>query len=463
MSSVISVYILTYISKFVIEKIHLFVIFLIYVISAHVYYLLYINKLSFVYITSILIVLACAVAVQPYSFKSRNSLLWYLGFLLVSTIIISVIVDAPQMNTTFFLLTIITWLAISYVSLPSHLNTLGKLRESEERYRYLVESSPEAIAVHSSGKIVYVNPAGIKLLNAKSSDDIIGKSALNFVHPDYHEIVKQRISKIYTEQKQVDPIEEKFIRLDGQVIDVEVTVMPITYLGKQAVQVIIKDITQRKLAEEQIKVSLKEKEVLLREIHHRVKNNLQIISSLLDLQVKHLKDKQIIEPFKESQNRIKSMALTHEMLYQSKNIAKIDFYDYVKKLVVNLSSSYKINTKDIALKINIDSVFVNVDIAIPCGLILNELVSNALKHAFPPGKVGEVSIDFYYNNDVFILTVSDNGIGLPKNLDIQNTESLGLKLVHTLINQLEGTMEINRNYGTKFIIRFPELKYKEKA
>lgn len=152
----------------------------------------------------------------------------------------------------------------------------------------------------------------------------------------------------------------------------------------------MKDITERKQTESQLKASLKEKEVLLKEIHHRVKNNLQIISSLLNLQSEYIQDKQDLDIFKVSQNRIESMALIHEKLYQSKDLARIDFGEYIRDLVCTLFCSYEVNSSAIDMKINIDQIFLGIDVAIPCGLMINEVVLNYLKHAFPKGRTGEI-------------------------------------------------------------------------
>ncbi len=210
--------------------------------------------------------------------------------------------------------------------------------------------------------------------------------------------------------------------------------------------------------------SLKEKEVLLREIHHRVKNNMQVISSLLKLQSRNVKDKQQIEMLKESQNRIKAMALIHEKLYRSKDLANIDFNDYIKNLINDLFLSYKVSTGKVALKMNIETVSFGIDTAIPCGLIVNELVSNSLKYAFPEGKDGEIKISLRTLEEGDIeLIVSDDGIGVPKDLDFRNTESLGLRLITNLTEkQLQGKVELNRNKGTEFQIKFKEAKYKER-
>ena len=223
------------------------------------------------------------------------------------------------------------------------------------------------------------------------------------------------------------------------------------------------EIAERKRVEEQIKASLREKEVLLKEIHHRVKNNLQVVSSMLQLQSRSIKDEETAEMFQESRNRVRSMALVHERLYQSKDLARVDFARYIRNLASYLGRSYGVNTNVIQLKTNLHDVFLGVDTAIPCGLILNELVSNCLKHAFPDGREGEIRIELRSDgNGEFTLMVSDNGVGLLEDLDFRNTESLGLQLVNTLVNQLEGTIELDRRGGTAFKITFAEMKYKER-
>jgi len=223
-----------------------------------------------------------------------------------------------------------------------------------------------------------------------------------------------------------------------------------------------KEIVERKQAEERIKGSLREKEVLLKEIHHRVKNNLQVISSLLKLQAEYAWDEKDIVLFKESQNRIKAIALVHEKLYQSENLASVDLNEYINHLANALFRTYGVDTNRIALKIDVADVILGVVTAIPCGLIINELVSNSLKYAFPEGKKGEIKITLGSRNKGNIeLTVSDNGIGMPKDLDSREAKSLGLKLVHILTDQLGGKLEVDRSEGTSIHIQFKKIEYKE--
>ena len=216
------------------------------------------------------------------------------------------------------------------------------------------------------------------------------------------------------------------------------------------------NITAQKQAAEQIKASLREKEVLLTELHHRVKNNLQIISSFLNLQSGYIEDAKTLEILKAAENRVLSMALVHEQLYLSQNLAQVDSASYIKHLASNLFSSYNINTDAIKFKINIDKILLFVNTAITCGLIINELISNALKYAFPEGRSGEIKINFQSSRGEIIITVSDNGIGLPENVNLQKTESLGLQIVLALTKQLQGKIEIGRSKGTEFRITFPE-------
>ena len=212
----------------------------------------------------------------------------------------------------------------------------------------------------------------------------------------------------------------------------------------------------RQQAVSELQASLQEKKMLLKEIHHRVKNNLQIIASLLDLQSDLLTDPQVLSAFTESQNRIRSMALIHEQLYQSADLMRIDFGKYINDLVYSLFNAYESHSYGIISTIEVDEIPLNVDAAIPCGLILNELVSNCLKHAFPSRHHGEIHITLRPEKDgQLTLIVRDDGTGFPDNLDFRETESLGLQLVCILTDQLKGSITLNRNRGTVFQITFP--------
>jgi two-component sensor histidine kinase/putative methionine-R-sulfoxide reductase with GAF domain len=218
------------------------------------------------------------------------------------------------------------------------------------------------------------------------------------------------------------------------------------------------EVVVRQRAEEEIKLSLREKEVLLKEIHHRVKNNLQIITSLLNLQSAQLKDPESLTLFRESQFRVRSMALIHEKLYQSKDLARIEFDSYVRDLMVYLFRSYAANPDQIRMRIETNDIYLGIDTAIPCGLIISELVTNTIKYAFPGGRRGELHVGLVPEaNGYLTLVVEDNGIGLPQDFDWRESDSLGLQLVNTLSSQLHGDIQVSGEGGTSFRITFLEV------
>lgn len=236
----------------------------------------------------------------------------------------------------------------------------------------------------------------------------------------------------------------------------EVFLNPIKDENEFVVEVscIAHDITDQKAAEENIRQSLKEKEVLLKEVHHRVKNNLQVISSILNLQSSYVKDKKSLDLLLESQNRIKSMAFVHESLYQTKDFSNINFSSYVENISSNLVHSYSNPDYPPELKMDLDNIQLNLDTAIPCGLIINELISNALKYAFKGKKKGVLDVSVKLIGEMIRVVIADNGKGLPANIDFRNTESLGLQLVVTLVEQINGKIELETQKGAKFTIEF---------
>ena len=252
----------------------------------------------------------------------------------------------------------------------------------------------------------------------------------------------------------------------SQVIELQVNGTTQSYLiaaqkyqqGTAVVSVGI-DITEQKLAEEALRASLREKEVLLQEVHHRVKNNLQVISSLLDLQSQTLTDQKTLEVFRESYNRVKSMALIHDQLYQSPSLERINFAKYVETLASHLLQSYRVKPDSIAIKVKIEPILLNINTAIPCGLIINELVSASFNYAFFEEIIGLIEIELESeNNQKFTLIIKDNGTGLPKDLDIQRPNTIGLQLVNVLLEQLDGSIEIEQGQETKFKIKFSEVE-----
>jgi PAS domain S-box-containing protein len=218
------------------------------------------------------------------------------------------------------------------------------------------------------------------------------------------------------------------------------------------------NITDKKDQEIALRDSLREKEVLLKEVHHRVKNNLQVISSILNLQSSYVEDEALKQVLRESQNRIKTMSFIHENLYQKDQFSSIDFSDYIKNLSTNLLHSYQIYSNLVEIKYNVSQVFLTLDQAIPCGLIVNELVSNALKHAFPNGNTGTIRIELKEVNELVYLGIMDDGVGLPDTLNTKNTETLGLQLVWSLAEQLDAKLDIKSDGGTEYLITFERLK-----
>lgn len=226
----------------------------------------------------------------------------------------------------------------------------------------------------------------------------------------------------------------------------------------------IVDISDRKQKEGHIQAALKEKDLLLGEIHHRVKNNLQIVHSLLDLQSARIDDSRVQDMLLDSQNRIRSMALIHQTLYQSKDFSGVDFGSFLDSLIPTLISSYGVDPARIALAIKAGTVQLPISVAIPCGLVVNELISNAMKHAFPAGRMGGIDVKLDYNGrsdaagDWVELSVSDDGVGLPDSVDLARGETLGLQLVTLLASQLHGTLEVRRSDPTRFVLEFPNPK-----
>jgi PAS domain S-box-containing protein len=329
------------------------------------------------------------------------------------------------------------------------------LRESEEKFRLSFENAVDAIfwADPETGLIINCNKRA-EILLEKRKEQIIGLHQKT-LHPPNKAGYYASMFRKHKENGYADD-EAEVISKSGKIKPVHITASVTLVGGKPIIQGIFRDITERKRAEDKIKASLKEKEVLLKEIHHRVKNNLQVVSSLLSLQSGYVKDRQALEMFKESQNRVRSMALIHEKLYESKDLARIDIAGYIQDLTTSLFRSYGTSAAAIKLNIDVKDIFLNITTSIPCGLIINELVSNSLKHAFPDAREGEIKIAMQRINDNKIkLIVGDNGIGFPKDIDFRNTESLGMQVVITLAEQLDGTIELDKSSGTTFRIRFP--------
>lgn len=299
----------------------------------------------------------------------------------------------------------------------------------------------------------------------QGATDYIFKNNLSKLVPAIQRALEEYNEKIEREKAQKS-LRKAHFELEQQVLERTVAL-------SRANEELRAEMDERGRIENKLKKSLEEKEILLKEIHHRVKNNLQIISSLLNLQSRYIDDKKMLDIYKESQNRVKSMAIIHEKLYQSDDLARIDFGDYVESLVLDLFNSYGVDKNVTDLDINIKDVLLDINTAIPCGLIVNELVTNSIKHGFPTNvshsnnylksfKKNEIAITITKKDEFYVMSVCDNGMGFPDDLDFYNTDSLGMQLVISLTNQLRGTVELERSNGTLFKITFQELEYKNK-
>ncbi len=464
------------------------------------------------------------------------------------------------------------------------------LLESEDKYRTLVDTSPDAIMVQVGENFAFVNSAAVTMLGMKSAGDLIGKPAMEFVHPDFREAVAERMRITFEEGRPVGLLDEKIIRHDGAVLDVEAIAAPIMYQGQPARQIVARDVTERKKTEQaleqserkfrelaellpqvvyetdtngtftfinrqglsisghtledlargvsaveviapedrsrlavnmgrvlrgedpgnneylalrkdgttfpsmitstrivhdgkvvgirgvgmdisriketeaQLKASLEEKKLLLREVHHRVKNNLQVISSMIRLQARAMSDHLAKESLAVLDSRVSTIALVHEYLHRSPNLAGIAVKDHFKSVAEPILSYLGSPGKNLRLDMDVEDIFWGIDIAIPVGLMVNELVTNAVKHAFPDRSEGSIGVSLRLIDDgKFELMVSDNGVGLPKEVSLSTSKTLGLNLVNMFADQIGADVELTREGGTEFRFRFREkIKRKRK-
>jgi PAS domain S-box-containing protein len=338
--------------------------------------------------------------------------------------------------------------------------TEDMMKESEARLQSILDNSSTVVFLKDlQGRYITVNRRFEELFHV-NRNDVVNKTDYDIFPGEYAEKFQKHDAQALDELCPIE-MEEVVPHDDGLHTYISVKFPLLSPDGKPyAICGIATDITERKKTEEQIERSLKEKEVLLREVYHRVKNNMQIITSLLNLQSRYARDGESREMFRESHHRIKSMSLVHEKLYQSKDLSTIDFKEYIHDIVKGLFQSYGANNNTIGLVMDITNISLNINTAIPCGLIINELLTNSLKHAFPDGKEGEIKIAIHSMNENTIeLVVGDNGIGICENVDFRTTKSLGLQLVTMLAeNQLHGDIILDRSKGTEFTITFKEVK-----
>lgn len=330
-----------------------------------------------------------------------------------------------------------------------------ELQAREAYLDHLIEGAQEAIVMaDNDGKARRINKEFTKLFGY-THEEVEGHVIDELIVPEDLKTSAKSFTKNVARGKRV-AFEALRRSKDKTLIDVSVLASPIVISGKQVgTYGIYRDITERKRTEEQIKTSLKEKEILLQEIHHRVKNNMQVISSLLRLQAANIEGYDMEEMFQECQNRIRSMALIHDKLYKSKNFSQINFAEYIQSLTLHLFQTYNIKPNTIELKTELSYVLLDLNRAIPCGLIINEIVSNSLKHAFPNNEKGKIWISLHVlKKEKLSIQVMDDGIGLPKDLDFRNPSTLGLQLVNDLVRQISGSIKIDGRKGTRVNISF---------
>jgi PAS domain S-box-containing protein len=345
--------------------------------------------------------------------------------------------------------------------------------ESNSLFGDIINFLPDAIfAIDLEGKVIAWNNA-IEDMTGINKEEILGTGNYSYSIPFYGERRPVLINLVLEGNNEIEKEYPHVVRQENKIISE--LFIPRLYEGKGAhlwfmasplyntrgsvIGAIesIRDVSEHKMADDKISRSLQEKEVLLQEVHHRVKNNLQVVSALIELQIQYMKDPRSINALRDSQNRIRTMALIHETLYRSHDLGQVEFATYIERLVNTLFDIYSASEETIKKVFEIANISLDVDVAIHCGLVINELVSNSFKHAFPDGRHGEIRIIFYLKNSTYHLSYSDNGVGIPEAIDFERTESLGLKLVHLLATeQLDGTIHLVRENGTHIFITFPK-------
>ncbi|WP_173083830.1 sensor histidine kinase [Fundidesulfovibrio magnetotacticus] len=340
-----------------------------------------------------------------------------------------------------------------------HRQAEEELRRSEERFRLLVESSADAVFVQTGGRFAYVNPACVRLFGASSQEELLGLPVLERISPNDRTGVADRIKTLNTDRNSVPRREETILRQDGTPVTVEVSASPMPYKGMDGALVYAQDISERKAARDALLRSLHEKEALLREVHHRVKNNLQVVLSLMDLQASEVEDPEMLERYRQLQGRVRTMAMLHEQLCRSDNLGAISLRDYMEKLLEMLARSFDMQDR-VSVKLALEDIRLSIDKAAPCGLLLNELVTNAFQHAFSGRAGGELRVDLHTEDGEIVLVVGDDGPGLPAALatpDGHNVSpgTLGLLLVRELARQLRGSLRWQEGPGVTVELRFP--------
>jgi PAS domain S-box-containing protein len=335
------------------------------------------------------------------------------------------------------------------------------LIKSEEKFRSLIENSKDIIImVDKNGIISYSSPS-VRHYGFETSD-LEGMEMWGFMHQEDIERVKDHMADALATPGKIISIERiRTKKKDGAVVYIESSLT--NMLDNPAVSAVVinaRDITPRVAYEHDLRRSLDEKDLLMKEIHHRIKNNLAVVQSLLSLQLSDISDEKIQSYFQDTKNRVQSMSMIHERLSRSEDLSTMNFSEFINSLVNNLFHTYNINPDKIKLKVSIPDISFDVDTIMPSALVLNELITNSFKYAFPGNRTGEVSVVLRVGEDNEIeLVVKDNGIGIPDDINIHESNSLGLMLVSALISQMKARLEIVKNNGTEFRIKFKERRF----
>lgn len=352
-------------------------------------------------------------------------------------------------------------IAIVFTDITEYKNSDEQLEQQLELIQHFltwhdtVEQSPLPIVISVDKIIKFANQSFLKIYGLEDKEDLVEKKLTDFMDFKSIENGSGLPQQNYGEEKSMVS-SQIVINPNGEELSFKAHSVPIKFREKEAVQTILYDVTEFKNRENQIIQSLEEKQVLLKEIHHRVKNNMAVISGLLELQAMKISDDRLRGLLKQSQLRVSSMAMVHEKLYQTENFSDISFDEYIQELVNTIKKTVDISTNKISIEFNLEPIGMNINQAIPTALIINELVVNSYKHAFEDGESGRIGIAIAQNNGQVQVIVDDNGKGLSEDFDIKSQNSLGTNLIKTLANQLNAEMSYHSENGTRFDMSFPK-------
>jgi PAS domain S-box-containing protein len=331
------------------------------------------------------------------------------------------------------------------------------LRQSEARLRRIADAMRDVVMqLDADGIVQYISHSVEQVLGYRP-DETLGRSLFERVHPEEREKVAAMFQHAMRGKDGVT-LEFRYQHAAGHLLWLEAVGNVLLDEDRAVVGAVlgVRDVSERKKADDQIRASLREKEVMLKEIHHRVKNNLQVISSLLDLQARAARDPGTARLLRESKDRVRSMSLIHEKLYMDGNTEGVRFSEYVKDLTARLCHSFSCTEETIGVELDVEDMTLDMDTSVPLGIIINELLTNALKYAHPDGGKGRLRVSLRSaEGRMLLLTVCDDGVGFPANVDYRSPSTLGLRIVNTLLSQLHGTLELEKGEGTTFTLRFP--------